>query len=106
MDNKKIRQQERRIKQIKKELINLGPLRPGTLCKQYKDPKNKKGAFWQLSYTYQMKSRTEYVRQTNIKQIRNNLKEYKKLKKLIDEWINLSIEISKMKVKLLNQNPP
>ena len=53
-----------------------------------------------------MKSRTEYVRQTNIKQIRNDLKEYKKLKKLIDEWINLSIEISKMKVKLLNQNPP
>ena len=37
-------------------------MRPGSLTRQYKDPQHHTGAYWQISYTRQMKSRTEYVR--------------------------------------------
>ena len=30
--------------------------------RQYKDPQHHAGAYWQISYTRRMKSRTEYVR--------------------------------------------
>jgi hypothetical protein len=35
-------------------------MRPGSLTKQYKDPKQQTGAYYQLSYTLDMKIRTEY----------------------------------------------
>jgi hypothetical protein len=60
-DNKLIRI-EKQIAGIKKELMEIGEMRPGSLSQQYKNPKDKTGAFYQLSYTYKMKSKTEYVR--------------------------------------------
>ena len=37
-------------------------MRPGSLSRQYKDPSARTGAYWQLSYTHNMRSRTRYVR--------------------------------------------
>jgi len=37
-------------------------MRPGSLTKQRRNAKEKKWGFYQLSYTYKMKSKTEYVR--------------------------------------------
>jgi hypothetical protein len=37
-------------------------MRPGSLTRQYKDPQHHTGAYWQISYTRHMRSRTEYVR--------------------------------------------
>jgi hypothetical protein len=34
----------------------------GSLTRQCEDPQHHAGAYWQISYTRQMKSRTEYVR--------------------------------------------
>jgi hypothetical protein len=34
-------------------------MRPGSLTRQYKDPQHQAGAYWQISYTRRMKSRTE-----------------------------------------------
>src|ERR1017187_476851 len=62
MSQKRIQQIEQRIDRIKKALLEIGPMRPGSLSRQYKDPQHQAGAYWQISYTRRMKSRTEYVR--------------------------------------------
>ncbi len=65
MSRKRIQQIERRIARIKEELQTMEPMRPGSLTRQYKDPGNRVGAYWQISYTRHMKSRTEAERKPN-----------------------------------------
>ena len=48
-------------------------MRPGVPTRQYKDPNPQTGAYWQISYTRQMKSRTEYVRQECVKEPRRRI---------------------------------
>jgi len=96
MSQKRIQQIERRIDQIKQELKSIGPMRPGSLTRQYKDRKNKTGGYWQISYTRQMKSRTEYVREEWVPEIRRQIATRKRFKKLIDQWVDLEIERSKL----------
>ena len=96
MSEKRIQQIERRIERIKVALRHIGPMRPGSLTRQYKDRQNKTGAYWQISYTRQMKSRTEYVREEWTPEIRRQIATHKRLKRLIDQWIDLSIERSKL----------
>jgi hypothetical protein len=61
MNEKRIQQIERQIERIKVALSQIGPMRPGSLTRQYKDRKNQTGGYWQISYTRRMKSRTDYV---------------------------------------------
>ncbi len=75
-------------------------MRPGSLTKQYRDPKNRMGSYYQISYTYEMKSRTEYVRKEFVKKIRLEIKNYKRYKKLNSDLISLSIERSKLTMKI------
>jgi hypothetical protein len=70
MSQKRTRQIERRIDRIKKALLEIGAMRPSSLSRQYKDPQHHTGAYWQISDTRQKKSRTEYVRQESLKEIR------------------------------------
>jgi hypothetical protein len=98
MSQKRMRQIERRIEQIKKMLLEIGPMRPGSLTRQYKDPKNHSGAYWQISYTRRMKSRTEYVRKEYVKELRRQVATHKRFKNLVDEWIDLSIEHSRLTI--------
>lgn len=96
MSEKRIQQIERRIERIKQALSRIGPMRPGSLTRQYKDPQHKAGAYWQISYTRQMKSRTEYVRKECVPEIRRQIATHKRFKRLIDQWIDLDIERSKL----------
>jgi hypothetical protein len=96
MSEKRIQQIERRIERIKEALGHIGPMRPGSLTRQYKDRKNKTGAYWQISYTRQMKSRTDYVRGEWVEEIRRQIATHKRFKRLIDQWIDLDIERSKL----------
>ncbi len=91
---------DKRIARIKEELALIGDMRPGSLTKQYRDPENHTGAFYQISYTYEMKSRTEYIRREHVKDIRCQIQNYKRYKKLTAEWVALSIERSKLAMKL------
>ena len=84
------------IEGIKKALLEIGPMRPGSLTRQYKDPKQRTGAYWQISYTRQMKSRTEYVRREWVKELRCQIATHKRFKRLVDQWIDLSITQSKL----------
>jgi hypothetical protein len=96
MSEKRIQQIESRIERIKQELSRIGPMRPGSLTRQYKDPQHKAGAYWQISYTRQMKSRTEYIRKECVPEIRRQIAAHKRFKRLIDQWIDLGIERSKL----------
>jgi len=100
MSEKRIQQIERRIERIKEALSHIGPMRPGSLTQQYKDRQNKTGASWQISYTRQMKSRTEYVREEWVPEIRRQIATHKRFKRLIDQWIDLDIEQSKLIMKI------
>lgn len=104
MTTKKLQQIEERIKKIKEELQIIGEMRPGTLSKQYKDPEKKTGEYWQLSFTHKMKSRTEYIRPTFLKETKQQVKTYKKFKKLLEGWIDLSIEYCRLKMDLAKRD--
>lgn len=91
---------QQRITAIKQELLNLGEMRPGSLTRQYKDPKNRAGPYYQLSYTHQMKSRTDYVSRGALRELRIQIRNYKRFKSLTTEWVALGIEHSRLKMKL------
>lgn len=100
MTNRRLAQIERRIEKIKGELTEIGEMRPGSLTKQYKNPETQSGPYYQLSYTLDMKSRTDYIRRECVSEIRRQIRNYKRLKKLSGEWIALSIERSRLAMKL------
>ena len=100
MTHKKLAQIERRIEKIKVEITRIEAMRPGSLTRQYKDAENKTGGYYQISYTLDMKSRTEYVRKEYVRDIRKQIGNYKRFKKLTSEWIKLGIEHSKLSMKL------
>lgn len=90
---------ERRIQTIKSEILQLGPMRPGCLSQQFRDPKRKTGANFQLSYTYQRRSKTEYIPADVVPQIEREVAEYRRFRELTAEWVTLSIELSRLKIK-------
>src|ERR1700681_154919 len=100
MSQKRIQQIERGIDRIKRALLEIGPMRRVPLPRQYKDPQHHTGAYWQISYTRQMKSRTEYVRPEWVKEIRRQTATHKRFKRLVDQWIDLSIEHSRLTMKI------
>jgi hypothetical protein len=100
MTNKRLAQIDRRIEKIKAELAGMGEMRPGSLTRQYKAPETGSGPYYQLSYTRDMKSRTEYIRRECVSDIRLQIRSYKRFKKLCAEWIALSIEHSRLAMKL------
>jgi hypothetical protein len=97
---KKLAQIEQKIVRIKGKLQKIGEMRPGSLTYQYQKPKEKKGGFYQISYTYQMKSRTEYVKAEFVEDLRRQVTEFKKFKKLTQTWVDLAIKYSQEKMKL------
>jgi hypothetical protein len=100
MTNRRLQQIDKRIAQIKVELARLDALRPGSLSRQFKDPKKHRGAYYQLSYTWQMKSRTDYIAREFLPEVRRQIGHYKRFKALTTEWIALGIEHSRLQIKL------
>jgi hypothetical protein len=99
MSTQRLAKIEREIEGIKDQIAEIGIVRPGSLTRQYKDPKNKKGAYYQISYTHRMKSKTQYVRSDSLAQVRREIRDYNKLKKLIERWVALGIEYSALSMK-------
>ena len=90
---------EKQIARIQRALAALGPMRPGTLNRQYKDPAKKQGGYWQISYTHRMRSRSEYVRPEHLPAVRAELANFHKFRRLTERWIELSLEVSRLKRK-------
>jgi hypothetical protein len=100
MQAKSLKSFDRRIQRIQAQLAELGPMRPGTLTRQYRRPEQHQGAYYQLSYTYQMKSHTEYVPKGQVAQVRQEIAVYQRYKKLTAQWIDLALRRSRWRMQL------
>ena len=98
------------IAQLKRELLQLGDLRPGTLSAQYNvcgkagcackaDPPRKHGPYHQVSFTWQGRSRTHFVRREQLKTVRQQLRNYARLRTLVEAWIAAGLELSVLRLK-------
>ena len=94
MTNEKLQGQ---IDRIKRELQELGPMRPGAISRQYRLPKEKRRPFYQISYTHRMKSRSEYLRPENLAAIRRETANFKRFRKLVDRWVDLALRLSQLR---------
>jgi hypothetical protein len=102
---------ERKIARIKKDLLNLGPLHPGSLSRQYnvcgkpgcrcKDPvaPRRHGPYYKVSYVYRGRFTSRFVTREKVKEVRAELANYKRLRKLTEAWIGLSLHLVKEKRK-------
>ena len=100
MTKKHLHEIQKRIDRIKTQLAAIGDMRPGSLTRQYKDPESQSGPYYQLSYTRDMKSRTEYIARDSVREVRRQIANYRRFKALSTEWVNLSIEHSRLQMKL------
>ena len=101
---------EKKIGAIKKQIMAIEGMRPGSLSKQYnvcgmpgcrcKDPESPKkhGPYFNLSFTVRGKGGTKFIRPIFVKQIKKETAQYKKFKKLTDLWIALAIQLSDLKI--------
>jgi hypothetical protein len=100
---------ETQIEKLKQAISRLGDLRPGKLSQQYNvcgkadcrckgDPPQKHGPYYQLSFTRNGKSSTQFVRKEDLAVVRQQLRNYQRLRELIDRWITLGMELSRLKL--------
>ena len=87
---------QHRIDKIKNELFEIGPMRPGKLSRQKRKDRNGKlyGEYWQLGYSYKMKSRSHYIPDDLVEVVQAQNLTYRKFKKLTEEWIDLALLIA------------
>jgi hypothetical protein len=101
---------EKQIERIQRDLMALGPMRPGALSRQYAacqkpgcacvDPVSPKkhGPFYQLSYSHQGKSTTRFVRPGYVPQIKKELAAYKRFRELTQQWVALALTLSQLRL--------
>jgi len=107
----------RRLAKIKAALAELGPIHPGSISEQYnvcgtpgcgcKDAKNpqKHGPYYQLSYSWRGRSTTRFVRAPHVKAMQAKLANYKRMRELVAEWVDLSIALEALEREAANQAP-
>ena len=96
-----------KIERIQREVAALGPLRPGTLyqrlnvcgrpgcqCGRKNNP-IKHGPYHYLSYTFQGKSHTEFVRKGHLTRARQQIRNYEKLMRLVKELVDCNIQLAR-----------
>lgn len=106
MNNRQLAKWQAQLAQTQSELARIGPMRPGSLSQQYKDPAAKTGAYWQLSYTHNMRSRSRYVRPEEVARIKPLLANFKRFRQLVDRCVDLSVNIADRQAELLHVTPP
>jgi len=100
---------ERQIEKVKRDLVALGDLRPGSLSTQYNVcgtpgcrckavPPQKHGPYYQISYTRKGKSSSKFVKKKDLPAVRKQLKNYARMKLLMDRWIDLATELSNLRL--------
>ena len=109
MDTRREATLERQIEKVKRELVSVGELRPGSLSTQYNvcgspgcrckaTPPEKHGPYYQISYTRKGKSGSKFVKQKDLPAVRKQLKNYQRMKLLMERWIDLATELSTLRL--------
>ena len=94
-----LEKKEKKVRTLCSQIAKLGAMRPGTLTVQYRNPKERKTPFHQLSYTHKGKSRSEYVRPESLATIRREVDAYKKFRLLVENITDFSLEASRLRHK-------
>lgn len=108
--DRRIRTLETKIEALKRQIVALGDLRPGSLSQQYNvcgtpncrckaSPPQKHGPRYELSYTRKGRSGTRLVKRYELSEVKKALANYTRLKDLLDRWIDLSTELHDLKLK-------
>jgi len=79
---------------IKKNLMELGRMHPGSLSKQ---KRSRGGEYNQLSYSHRGKGHTKYVRPEDVPELMQELENYRRFRKLTRRWVELEIESAKLR---------
>ena len=110
--NQSIHNLETRIAQIKSQLQAQGPMRPGSLSRQYNvcgkhgcrcknaEYPRRHGPYYQLNFVYRGKKTSKFIRKEILNQVRTELANYKKFRRLTDQWIGLALHLAQTKEKL------
>lgn len=109
MDTRREATLQRQIEKVKRDLVALGDLRPGSLSTQYNvcgspgcrckaSPPEKHGPYYQVSYTRKGKSGSKFVKKKDLPTVRKQLKNYERMKLLMERWIDLATEISTLRL--------
>ena len=99
-----IRRCEEQIEEIRRQLLRLGPMHPGSISQQYHvcgtpscrchhptEPQ-KHGPYNKLTYVHRGRPVCRFVRDPDLEELRGRLENYKNFRTLMDRWIALSIE--------------
>ena len=99
----------RTIEKIKRDIVLLGPLRPGSMyeshsvcgkpgchCSRETNPV-KHGPYHYLSYTFGGRSFTEFIPREEVKKVKKEVKNYNKLMDLVRMLIESSIEQARLR---------
>lgn len=109
---------QKQIEKIKCDLQKIGPMRPGSLNQRLTicgksgchciDPINpvRHGPYYQLSYVHRGKSTTRFIRSQFVHEIKMELANYKKFRKLTELWVNLSLKSSSIRLDSLRKFKP
>jgi hypothetical protein len=92
----KIKTIQRRIKAIKKELMSLDEMRPGSLTVQ---TRSWGGEYHQLSFSHNGKGRTQYVKEENVETVKRQIANYKRFRELTKEWVDLALQAAILREK-------
>jgi hypothetical protein len=112
--NSQMRLLERQIDTVKRDLMRLDGLRMGSLSEQYNvcgtpgcrckaSPPEKHGPYYQLSYTRKGKSTTRFIRKPNLAKVKRQLRNYARLRSLVDRWLDLAIKLADLQLEEAKQ---
>jgi hypothetical protein len=106
-----IQRLQARIADLKTALSHLGDLHPGSLSKQYnvcgkpgcrcKDRRRPRphGPYYQLNYVFRAKKTSVFIPASQVRSLRAELANYKKLRHCSEQWIALSLQIAQLRRK-------
>ena len=85
---------ETEIDKIKKALLGLGHMHPGSLSKQKRSRGN---TYHQLSYSHRGKGHTKYVRPEDVPEVAQEIENYRRFRGLTTKWVELAVELAKLR---------
>ena len=101
----------RKIQTLKKKIVEIGDVYPGSVTKQYnicgtpgckcKDKKNpvKHGPYSNLNFTFKGRSRTKFIRKELVRDFKRYTANHKKFRNYVEQFIELNMELINLRSK-------
>ena len=82
---------EAEIAYVKKNLMEIGHMHPGSLSKQ---KRSRGGTYHHLSYSQGGKGHTKYVRPADVPEVVQDIENYRRFRELTRKWVEIEIELA------------